>query len=53
MKEEQKGKENQFYLSFMISGAYLVIVGLAGSVFNIIAFIKASQVSENVKLLNK
>ena len=44
MKEEQKSNENDLHFSFMISGVYLVIVGLTGAVFNIIALIKASQV---------
>ena len=36
--------ENEYDLSFLIAGIYLVLVGVTGGFFNIIAFVKVWQV---------
>ena len=43
--------ENENDLSFLIAGIYLVLVGVTGGFFNIIAFVKVCQVEKYVMSL--
>ena len=44
MKNSSYIGDNAYDLSFLIAGIYLVLIGVIGGVFNIIAFVKACQV---------
>ena len=43
--------ENEYDLSFLIAGIYLVLVGVTGGFFNIIAFVKVWQVKHVINFL--
>ena len=50
MEEIFHESEQQVQIPFIISGIYLVIVGVTGGLFNIIAFIKAYQVNKIIQM---
>ena len=46
MKGSPNDSKNEHNLSFLIAGIYLVLIGVTGGVFNIIALVKACQVEK-------
>ena len=40
--------KNEYDLSFLIAGIYLVLLGVTGGFFNIVAFVKACQVEKYI-----
>ena len=46
MKGSPNDSNNEHNLSFLIAGIYLVLIGVTGGVFNIIALVKACQVKK-------
>ena len=44
MKNGSYISDNEYNVSYLIAGIYLLLVGGTGGVFNIIAFVKACQV---------
>ena len=44
MKNGSYISDNEYNVSYLIAGIYLLLVGVTGGVFNIIAFVKACQV---------
>ena len=51
MKNSSYTGDNVYNLSFLIAGIYLVLIGVTGGVFNIIAFVKACQVEKYIMYL--
>jgi len=55
MKNSSYISDNEYNVSYLIAGIYLLLVGVTGGVFNIIAFVKACQAKKtklNLILIN-
>ena len=50
MVEKPNSRGNDVYLPFIISGIYLILVGVTGGILNVIAFFKAYQVQKLTKI---
>ena len=48
----EESKSNDAYHPFIISGIYLILVGVTGGFLNVIALLKACQVQKYLKLYN-